>query len=70
MQATVHRYDEQTGAGAVLTDNGRVLAFTAEVFEASGLRLLRIGQRLSIEVGGEGVSRLWLTGIGTGQRIR
>lgn len=66
----MHRYDEQTGDGAVLTDNGRVLPFTAEVFATSGLRLLRIGQRLSIEVGGEGVSRMWLTGIGAGQKIR
>lgn len=69
MQATVHRYDDENGTGEVLTDNGRVLAFSAEVFAASGLRLLRIGQRLSIEVGGEGVSRLWLTGIGAGQKI-
>lgn len=70
MQATVHEYDEHSGNGSVLTDNGRILAFSAEVFQASSLRLVRVGQRLNIEVGPDGVSRLWLTGIGPGQTIR
>lgn len=70
MQATVHEYNERDGDGCVLTDNGRILPFSAEVFQASSLRLLRVGQRLNIEVGPDGVSRLWLTGIGPGQSIR
>lgn len=70
MQASVHTFDADTGGGSVLTDNGRVLRFDPAVFEASALRLLRVGQRLNIEVGADGVSRLWLAGIGPGQSIR
>lgn len=70
MQATVHTFDEATGSGTVLTDNGRLLAVDAATFIASQLRHLRLGQRVSIEVGRTGVSRLWIEGIGAGQRIR
>lgn len=70
MQATVHSFDEETGSGVVLTDNGRLLTVDAATFTASRLRHLRLGQRVSIEVGGSGVSRLWIEGIGPGQRIR
>ena len=70
MQATVHAYDDRNGSGSVLTDNGRILPFSAEVLQASTLRLLRVGQRLNIEVGPDGVSRLWVAGIGPGQAIR
>jgi cold shock CspA family protein len=54
MQATVHRFDPATGAGAVITDDGFVLPFDAEAFAASRLRHLRTGQRLTVEVEGEG----------------
>lgn len=70
MQATIHSFDEETGAGTVLTDNGRLLTVDAATIVASQLRHLRQGQRVSIEVGGDGVSRLWIDGIGPGQRIR
>lgn len=76
MQATVHTFDPQTDAGSVILDTGKVVPFPAEAFAASGLRHLRLGQRLSIEVAGDPESgdarvvRLWLTGIGPGQRIR
>ncbi|WP_265447563.1 hypothetical protein [Flexivirga meconopsidis] len=70
MQATIHEFDHDSGEGSVLTDNGRVLAFSHAVFAASELRHLRVGQRVSIEVGSLGVSRLWIVGIGSGQRIR
>jgi 2-phospho-L-lactate guanylyltransferase len=49
MQGTVATFDEQTGAGSVLLDDGAELAFPAEAFAASGLRLLRIGQRLRLD---------------------
>jgi 2-phospho-L-lactate/phosphoenolpyruvate guanylyltransferase len=49
MQATVHEFDPTTGAGSVLLDDGRRLLFDAEAFWGSGLRLLRVGQRLTIE---------------------
>ncbi|TWP35692.1 hypothetical protein [Leekyejoonella antrihumi] len=70
MQATIHRFDLATGEGSVLTDNGRELAFSASVFSASRLRHVRTGQRVSIDVGPSGVERLWIEGIGPGQRIR
>lgn len=70
MQASVHTFDEATGSGAVLTDNGRLLTFDAATFAASSLRHLRVGQRVSIEVGTAGLSRIWVAGIGRGQRIR
>jgi cold shock CspA family protein len=54
VQATVHRFDPATGAGTVLTDDGIVLPFAPEAFAASRLRHLRTGQRLTIEVAGEG----------------
>lgn len=70
MQATVHSFDEDAGSGMVLTDNGRLLSVDAATFTASQLRHLRLGQRVNIEVGGTGVTRLWIDGIGRGQRIR
>jgi cold shock CspA family protein len=50
MQGTVHQFDDATGVGSVLLDDGRRIPFAAAVFEASGLRRLRVGQRLTIEV--------------------
>ena len=50
MQASVHSFDEQTGAGSVLLDDGRRVSFAADVFAASGLRRLRSGQRLTVEL--------------------
>lgn len=69
-QATVHRFDAERGCGEVITDTGRVLAFDSAAFARSGLRLLRLGQRLNIDLGPEGIRRLWIEGIGSGQRIR
>ncbi|MDE9367839.1 hypothetical protein PZ938_19660 [Luteipulveratus sp. YIM 133132] len=70
MQATVHTFDAEDCSGSVLMDNGRALEFSRAAFLASGLRLLRPGQRVSVEVGAQGVTRLWITGVGPGQRIR
>lgn len=76
MQGSVHAFDPATDAGSVLLDTGRVLPFGPEVFAASSLRHLRVGQRLSLEVDGdpeaEGsrVRRLWIVGIGDGEVIR
>lgn len=76
MQASVHTFDAETGTGSVLLDTGRVLPFATDVFDASGLRHLRLGQRLSIEVSGdpeeEGTAlfRLWIVGVGPGETIR
>ncbi len=63
MQGTVHRFDAETGAGSVLLDDGTELPFDAEAFARSGLRLLRVGQRLTIDVGTDVVVDLRLAGI-------
>lgn len=70
MQATVHTFDAETGTGSVLTDNGRELPFGAAAFASTSLLHLRPGQRINIEVGAAGISRMWIQGIGPGQRIR
>lgn len=76
MQASVHTYDLGERAGTVLLDTGKVLPFAPEAFAASGLRHLRLGQRVSIEVSadpeseGTVVTRLWIVGVGPGQPVR
>ena len=70
MQATVHRFDSHTLEGSVLRDDGTELPFAAAVFAASGLRLLRVGQRLTIEADANGVRSLHIVGVGLDQPIR
>ncbi|GAB3876580.1 2-phospho-L-lactate guanylyltransferase [Terrabacter terrigena] len=69
MQASVHRFDPDTHTGSVLRDDGVELAFEASAFEASGLRLLRTGQRLTVDVVDDVVVSMRIVGIGTGQPI-
>ncbi|MDX2934222.1 hypothetical protein [Streptomyces ipomoeae] len=54
MQATAYTYDPQTRTGQVLLDDGTPVPFDTPAFDAGGLRLLRPGQRVRIEVEGEG----------------
>lgn len=64
MQATVARYDHQTRTGTLLLDDGTELPFPATAFAASGLRLLRLGQRLTVTCDGAGaVVGLRLPGV-------
>jgi cold shock CspA family protein len=70
VQASVHAFDEHTGIGSVLLDDGRERWFSGEVFFESGLRHLRVGQRVSIVLTGDAVTRVWIVGIGEGQPIR
>lgn len=49
MQGTVATYDPQTRSGTLLLDTGAQVTFDAAAFDASGLRMLRLGQRLRIE---------------------
>jgi 2-phospho-L-lactate/phosphoenolpyruvate guanylyltransferase len=49
MQGTVAEFDEDTRTGALLLDDGRRVEFHAEAFDASGLRLLRLGQRVHLD---------------------
>ncbi|MFG2893012.1 hypothetical protein [Streptomyces sp. NPDC048248] len=57
MQATAYTYDSETHSGSVLLDDGTPLPFDAAAFDAGGLRLLRPGQRVRIDVAGEGDGR-------------
>ena len=50
MQATVATFDPDTGNGTALTDDGRRIAFDGAAFAAGGLRLLRPGQRVRMDV--------------------
>ena len=59
MQATVATYDEATRSGTVLLDDGTELGFDGVAFAASGLRLLRFGQRVTLDRDPDGrVSRM------------
>ena len=55
MQATVREFDAADGSGSVFFDDGTVGGFGPEVFAASGLRLLRRGQRVAIRRDPSGV---------------
>lgn len=57
MQATAYTYDSETRSGSVLLDDGTPVPFDPAAFDAGGLRLLRPGQRVRIEVEGEGEQR-------------
>ncbi|MFS8201990.1 hypothetical protein ACLVWQ_25270 [Streptomyces sp. CWNU-52B] len=52
MQATAYTYDPDTRTGQVLLDDGTPVPFDAPAFDKGGLRLLRPGQRVRIEVEG------------------
>ena len=54
MQATVREFDPESRSGSVFLDDGTVREFGPEVFAASGLRLLRRGQRVAIRSGPSG----------------
>jgi 2-phospho-L-lactate guanylyltransferase len=65
MQGTVATFDPDTRSGTLLLDNGTELTFGAEAFDRSGLRRLRLGQRLSIETGTDRqVRKMGIPGIG------
>lgn len=48
MQATVASFDPRTRCGTVFLDDGTAVEFPAAAFDASGLRLLRVGQRVRL----------------------
>jgi cold shock CspA family protein len=64
MQGTVATFDAQAHTGTLILDDGTELAFPAEAFGRSGLRLLRLGQRVTVAVDSAGaVTRIGLPGI-------
>lgn len=50
LAATALQHDGSTGTGTVVLDDGRVLPYDAMAFGRSGLRLLRAGQRVVVEL--------------------
>ena len=54
MQATVRSFDPRTRTGDVLLDDGTPLVFPARAFDASGLRRLRVGQRVRLRLDDRG----------------
>jgi cold shock CspA family protein len=61
MQATVKAYDGETRSGSVLLDDGTEMEFGAPAFDAGGLRMLRLGQRVNIAVDGESITAITLS---------
>ncbi len=53
MQGTVATFDPASGAASVLLDNGTAVEVPSAAFAASGLRLLRLGQRVRLEIDGQ-----------------
>ncbi|ASW57496.1 hypothetical protein CIK06_06915 [Plantactinospora sp. KBS50] len=49
MQGTVASFDPSSRSGTLLLDDGTRLDFPPAAFDASGLRLLRLGQRVHVE---------------------
>jgi 2-phospho-L-lactate guanylyltransferase len=61
VQATVRSFDPDTQDGELLLDDGSPLSFSGHAFATSGLRLLRLGQRVRIEMDASGeVTRVTL----------
>jgi len=54
MQGTVRSFDPATRGGTVLLDDGTELPYDAAAFDAGGLRLARIGQRVALRADGQG----------------
>ncbi|EAP97688.1 hypothetical protein JNB_19498 [Janibacter sp. HTCC2649] len=69
MQASIHTFAED-GSGSALLDDGLLVSWPGAVFADSALRHVRVGQRVSIELDGTAVTRLWIVGIGEGEVIR
>jgi len=54
MQGTVKEFSEETRSGSVVLDDGTEIPLPAATFSKSGLRKLAAGQRVRIEVAGDG----------------
>lgn len=54
VQATIAAFDPNTRSGSVLLDDGTELPYAADAFDAGGLRITRVGQRVRIRTAGSG----------------
>ena len=67
MQGTIATFDPDAHSGTLLLDDGTELRFGPEAWAASGLRLLRLGQRVTIDSDASGqVARVSINGIVAG----
>lgn len=64
MQGTIATFDTTTRSGTLLLDDGSELAFGSAAFDRSGLRLLRLGQRVTVvsDAAG-GIHRVVIPGV-------
>ena len=71
VQASIHTFDD-SGTGSALLDDGRLVDFGPDALVDSGLRFLRPGQRVSVDVDEEArrATRVWIVGIGDTETIR
>ena len=71
VQATIHSIGED-GSGSALLDDGLEVVVPPGAAVSSGLRHLRVGQRVSVELDDSGrvATRVWVVGIGPGETIR
>jgi cold shock CspA family protein len=51
-QGTIKTYDTTSRSGVIMDDQKRELAFDADSFRHSGVRLFRIGQRVKYQLVG------------------
>ena len=61
LQATVASFDPATGDGEVLLDDGQRRSFSTDALAGSGLRTLRLGQRVQLRSDGDRVVALTLS---------
>ena len=54
VQGTVATFDADRRCGTVLLDDGFELSFPTDAFDNSGLRLVRLGQRLRLDRDADG----------------
>jgi 2-phospho-L-lactate guanylyltransferase len=54
MQGTVRSFDPETRGGTVLLDDGTELPYDAAAFDAGGLRMARVGQRVALRADDRG----------------
>ncbi len=69
VQATIHTSHD--AGGSALLDDGLEITWDLASVADSGLRHLRVGQRVSIELDDPGrhATRVWIKGIGAGEHI-
>jgi cold shock CspA family protein len=57
-QGTIKTYDVEKRTGALLTDDEQEISIDATSVEGSGIRYLRIGQRVKFDLAEEGGKKL------------